>query len=896
MRTNSSKILPIACWNSGGILNKTTELKQFLQDYSVKILLLQETFLTKNKSLSLSGYCIYRDDRPTNGGGTAIAIHKTIPHTRINIQGLKEIEATAIEVGFPAMNLNVTFISAYKKPKATMFAEDLAILQRLGEHIIMAGDFNAKSTFWGCITDNKAGGDLLQFINNSPSLIISPPPSPTHLVQNIPHDILDILIHSTSLPITSPQTLFELSSDHLPIYFTLQASHYVSHPTIIPSPTDWCKFRSRLSRKINQHLPLSTTHEIDAAISHLSQQTKYAFKIATPRQPPENSSPLPIKILSLIRQKRAAQKKFYRTRNQQDKRHFLHLRRTLQEELTVHRENCWKYFIEKANIQGTDDFWKITKLFSAKKNTGAVSSLQLPNSREKTYDSKLKTTIFANMLQDRFSPPPLPSPPPQIAMNTQEINYSCAEVSLEEVWSMVKHTNVKKAGGPDRITGGQIKNLPKTAARLLTKIFNSCIHLHYFPEKWKIAKVIMLPKPNKSHTDPANFRPISLLSQFSKIFERLILHRINLHLNAENTLNPDQFGFRPHFSSSLQALRLSLEVATTLSFRCSLPVVFLDLSYAFDKVHHQLLLYKLSTLLPPALYYIIQSFLKNRSFYIYLHNYLSTHRPIKAGVPQGSPLSPTLFSLFINDIPKFNDTKMYLYADDIALSVKRRQLTLAIDILQKAVLELEEWAFENGIGINPAKCQAIIFTWKKNYKPHLIKIGNTHLQWSTEAKYLGINFNNKLSWLNHVTQLREKMQRRYNAIKHLLKSPHLKTKSKIIIYNSIIRSIALYGTEVYATAPETILNTLQSLENRIIRTSVNPPPLTRNTTIREENNINPLRHLIYNTAINSINKAFEDPTKENPFSPFRQYLTRINPSKTKAIPTDIITYQLPIVK
>ena len=794
------------------------------------------------------------------------------------------------------MNKNVIFISAYKKPKAPVLLEDLQIIEQLGDHIILAGDLNAKSKDWGCLTDNKAGKELWNFIKNSSSLILSPPTTPTHLVRHIPHDILDIAIHSTSLPVTSPRALFELSSDHLPIYFTLQASHYISHPPIKTSLTDWFKYRSRLSRKINQHLPLSTNRDIDTAINHLSKQIKSAFTSATPRQKQDNSSSLNINLLSLIKQKRAAQRKFYKTRNEQDKRYFLQIRRNLQEKLKEYRENSWAIFIDQANVKGSEDFWKLTKKFKEDQNRSAISSLKIPNSNEKTYDSKLKTKIFADMLQERFSPPPLPSPPPSTIVTTQETDFSSVEFLVKDVWFLIKHTNTKKACGPDRITGSQIKNLTKNAAKLLTRIFNSCIRLHYFPETWKLAKVIMIPKPKKAHTDPLNFRPISLLSHLSKIFERLILSQITKHLNSEKTMNPFQFGFRPHFSSSLQALRLATEAASTLSFRSCLPVVFFDLSYAFDKVHHKLLLHKLSTYLPHPLFHILRSFLQNRYFFVFLHNYSSSFRPISAGVPQGSPLSPTLFSLYINDIPDFAGTKMYLFADDIALSVKRRQLTLAIDTLQKAVLDLEEWAFESGIQINPAKCQAIIFTWKKKIKPHLIKVNNTHLQWTTDVKYLGINFNEKLSWYNQVSEIKGKMRRRFNALQPLLRSPHLKTASKILIYNSIIRSLALYGTEVFATAPDTILNELQSLENRILRTSINPPPHTTNIRLREDNKIHPLRLLIYNSAITSIKKAFEDPTNDNPFTPFRQYLTRQNPYKLKAIPTDILTYPIPTIK
>ena len=886
-----AKFIGLASWNCGAQLhNKTNELTRFLADYKIKILLIQETWLKPDITFHIPNYFVYRSDRfPEPHGGTAILVHKSIPHTPITLPPLQNIEATAIEVSFN--NKTLSIISAYKRPKVNILNSDLNLLFATAKCVILAGDLNAKCTEWGCKANNSAGGALLRFITSSPSLIISPPSSPTHLLNQLPHDILDITIHSCSLPMTSPQTLFELSSDHLPIYFLIYSDlQEITQPTTRHFDVNWLKYRSRLSRMVNTNMPLDTSQDVDSAINHLSSKIKSAHFVSSTPSTSTTNSTLPFDILELIRLKRKAQRTFYRTRDTTDKRTFLTIRRLLSEKLQLFRNSQWKTMLARTNIKGSDDFWRVVKPFKTPKI--AVSALNIPDTNDKTYDTSHKTKIFADLLQQRFLPTPLSSIPFPPDPLLDVIDYSGFQFLDTEVWAKIKKINTKKSSGPDNITGQQIKNLTKPISKFITAIFNTCIRLNYFPSAWKQAKIIMLPKPNKSTLEPNNYRPISLLSQLSKIFERLILDRLQLFLEKNEILNPSQFGFRKSRSSSLQAFRLAQEVASTLTFKCSIPAIFFDFSFAFDKVHHHLLISKLSLILPLPWLFILASFLSNRSFFVSLYGFKSSVRPIQGGVPQGSPLSPTLFSLYINDLPSFTNTSTYLYADDLALTVKRRGIQAAITTLQAAVDELVRWCCDNGIGINAEKCQAIIFTWKNLLQPTNLYVANTHIAWQKEIKYLGITFDSKLKWHKHIFKTRQKMLSRFFALKPLFKSPTICTDHRLFLYKTLIRSIALYGLEVFATASNNSLNLLQFLENRVIRTAVNPPRGTTNKNIRQNNDVTPLRQVIYEMATQRVTEMMSSETDTVLCHKYKKYVGRINPKKNKLVPTDILN-QLP---
>jgi hypothetical protein len=129
------------------------------------------------------------------------------------------------------------------------------------------------------------------------------------------------------------------------------------------------------------------------------------------------------------------------------------------------------------------------------------------------------------------------------------------------VIEVIENLKMRKASGPDLISNRIIKNLPKSILIILTSIFNSCLNLSYFPKVWKIANIFSFSKPGKDANTPSNYRPISLFLNVGKIFERIILDRLNSFEYSNDVIIPQQFGFQKNHSTVQQILRVTEKVS-----------------------------------------------------------------------------------------------------------------------------------------------------------------------------------------------------------------------------------------------------------------------------------------------------------------------------------------------
>jgi hypothetical protein len=229
---------------------------------------------------------------------------------------------------------------------------------------------------------------------------------------------------------------------------------------------------------------------------------------------------------------------------------------------------------------------------------------------------------------------------------------TCVIFRLCDVSKELQHLKFGKACGLDGIPYECLRHLPRRPLVHLTGLFNHCFRLSHFSAPWKEAKIITLPKPGKDPKFPQNLRPISLLSNTAKLFQKLILRTIQKHVEERNLLNASQFGFRADHRTTLQCMRLADHITLNFNSNMSTAAVSLDIEKAFDKTCHSGLLYKLSELiLSTSLVKLVRSFLTNRNFKVFVEGEISTPKNIAARVPQGSVLTPTLYSLFINDVP-----------------------------------------------------------------------------------------------------------------------------------------------------------------------------------------------------------------------------------------------------
>jgi hypothetical protein len=248
----------------------------------------------------------------------------------------------------------------------------------------------------------------------------------------------------------------------------------------------------------------------------------------------------------------------------------------------------------------------------------------------------------------------------------------------------------------------------------------------------------------------------------------------------------------------------------------STAAVFLDIENAFDTTWHNGLLYKLSKInFSVSLINFISSFLSNRKFSV---SVLSTPRIIKAGVPQGSVLPPTLFNMYINDTPQAIGVHLALFADDTYLYATDRKEGYVLRELQRGLNSMVEWSKLWNIRINEDKTQAIYFFLKIRPPEMFLTINGQNIQFVNNVKYLDVIFDEIITWGLHIKTIETKAFRTFIKAYSLFKSEYLSRNIKLTLYKALIPSIMSYASPAWEFAANTHLLKLQRLQNKFLRT------------------------------------------------------------------------------
>ena len=391
---------------------------------------------------------------------------------------------------------------------------------------------------------------------------------------------------------------------------------------------------------------------------------------------------------------------------------------------------------------------------------------------------------------------------------------------LSELKNSLDKSNDTTAG-PDDIHYQILKHLPSDALETLLNFMNEIWRTGKFPEDWHKAVIIPIPKPGKDKTEATNYRPIALTSCICKTMERMINDRLVWFLESNNLISGNQAGFRKNYSTNDHLVRLKSFIRDAFIEKEHCVAIFFDLEKAYDTTWKHGIMKDLHDIgLRGRLPSFISNFLSDRSFNVRIGSTLSDTFEQEQGVPQGSILSPTLFNIKINNIVKcVNDTDSSLYVDDFGIFYKSKNMENIEFRLQRCLNKVETWATENGFKFSKTKTQCVHFCQLRGLHPDpVLNIYGSPIPVVEEAKFLGLLFDKKLSFIPHIKALKAKCLKALDVLKVLSNTNWGGDRSVLLnLYRSLVRSKLDYGSIVYGSARKSYLKCLDTIHHQGLR-------------------------------------------------------------------------------
>lgn len=881
--------IKVLYWNANSLFKKIIELYLFMTVHKVDVACVSETFLKQNDILHSHPEFVVEslcrsDTGDRRSGGVAIIIRRSLHYELLRAPHTKLIEAIGIKIkinGNRTMNLYSVYLpgGTSNRDINTHYVSDIkTLIRQARSNYAICGDLNSKHRFWNCSRANRAG-KLLYDAYCSNDFMIFHPDTPTHYPTTASY-------RPSTIDLTLSDGRYRMSnfdchssdSDHNIVTFDIKLNEPINERDRGKVPcyklTDWQKYQQTICNKLEPLSSstlndISTTDQIDQLIDKLTGAIKAGQIEAVPMvRPNRYELILPKYIEDMICTRNNTIRRLQRNPNLHHilRPHINWLTSKIRENIQLLRNVNWNHKLE--SLPYDDNYRSLFKTAKFLKNrdrtipplkdhdtlliTAQEKADTLADQFEKNHTNPLEedNTTHTKHVEAKVKRFKQNCPVNQNLRQRQKPKYT----TVIELINITKKMKNSKAPGMDKIHNSLVKKLPRIGFFVLALIINSCFKLNYFPVQWKHAKIIAIKKPNKPPSSPASYRPISLLSSLSKIMERVVLTRLQSHLQNKNAIPSQQHGFQSGKSTTTLLTGVVQKIKDTLHGGLSTGMLLLDIEKAFDRVWHSGLVYKLICLnTPHHLTLLIASFLQGRTFHVDINGQRSRTVSIKYGVPQGAVLSPTLYNIYTADLPNNVNSSVAMFADDTAfMSTSRYFKSIEKDLIlafNKAKNYFTRWK----VTLNASKTQCIFFTRRrtKQIPTGPICLSNTNVNWDHTVKYLGVMLDKGLTFKNHVEYVSTKAHKAVRILYSMLsRNSKLNLRNKTLLYVLGIRPIMTYASPVINQIAATHIKHLQIAQNKCLRMITCAEPGTSNIDIHDETNLETIREFIHRLSVN----------------------------------------------
>ena len=793
------------------------------------VICIQETWLKPSDpyNLNLPNYTLYRKDRTQHEdcrrGGVCTYVLNSLPHRQIPFDTDSEI--LVIEIGFANSPIAIINMYAPISQQLEPFHQLEILLPQISRQIIICADMNAHHPLWGqAHVSSDPRGETLYNIITSNNLFTLNNEQPTRIAQNLgeqntsPDVTLASNTLATKLDWDSDQD--PVFSDHCPITLNYQGpnmSPVKRIPRWILKRANWTNFTNSVEQNVTEFQEVITPEAFSNIVIDCATENIPKTKQNNSSNKKQRAVPWWTEACQISINNRNHRRHRYEN-NRTEQNFILYNKAKAQARLTIKlaKKESWKELSTTFNrFTPVADMFNLVKIFQGRYKPRKLHYLL--NNGAYTAAPEEVAKIFADQLIEISSKLPKASPNP--IPETAEIYNE--PFTLEELKLAVSHSG-NTSVGPDDIHYSFLKHLSDKSLLRLLETYNQAWTERKYPESWFHSFIVPIPKPNKDHSLPENYRPISLSSCFHKIFERMVKARLT-HFTETNPqcISPIQSGFIRGRSTTDNLVLLVSDIQHAFGRKQVTAATFLDLKKAFDSISIQSVLDTLTKLkLSGNMAHYLTFYLTHRSFQVKIGETLSEIMYPTTGMAQGAVLSPLIFILTINsvlkDIP--SGVNIVAYCDDLALWSSHKERENAISCLQTGINKILPNLQNLNLEISATKTQAIIFQNKHRVYYTKIKINGKAIPYAKTITFLGMTLDNYLSFNQHLTRISKSVERKLNLMRALTGTYWgADTASLLLIFKSTIRSVFEYSSIVFENAASSHLQKLDRKQNEALR-------------------------------------------------------------------------------